>query len=46
MRLILDRIYAVAFRSLRDGAQAEDATQRAMVAAWRRLPTPEGAGIS
>ncbi|MDQ2673067.1 MAG: RNA polymerase sigma factor [Chloroflexota bacterium] len=36
---MLDRVYAVAYRILRNGAQAEDATQRAMVSAWRRLPT-------
>lgn len=36
---ILDRVYAVAYRVLRDGAQAEDATQRTLVSAWRRLPT-------
>lgn len=36
---MLDRAYAVAYRILRDGVQAEDATQRALVAAWRRLPT-------
>lgn len=36
---MLDRVYAVAFRILRNGVQAEDATQRALVSAWRRLPT-------
>jgi RNA polymerase sigma-70 factor (ECF subfamily) len=36
---MLDRVYAVAYRILRNGVQAEDATQRAMVAAWKRLPT-------
>lgn len=33
------RLVAVAFRILRDPGLAEDATQRALVIAWRRLPT-------
>lgn len=36
---MLDRVYAVAYRILGNGAQAEDATQRALVLAWQRLPT-------
>ena len=37
--LVLDRVYSVAYRILRNAVQAEDATQRAMVSAWQRLPT-------
>jgi RNA polymerase sigma-70 factor (ECF subfamily) len=33
-----DRLYAIAFRILRDGPRAEDATQQALVAIWRDLP--------
>jgi RNA polymerase sigma-70 factor (ECF subfamily) len=33
-----DSLYAVARRILRDTTLAEDATQRALVAAWRNLP--------
>lgn len=36
---MLDRVYALAYRILRNGVQAEDATQRTLVSAWRRLPT-------
>ena len=36
-RLVIARLYAVAFLILRDQAQAEDATQEALVAAWRDL---------
>jgi RNA polymerase sigma factor (sigma-70 family) len=40
-RLVLhvtDRLYAVAYRILRNGPAAEDATQQALVAIWRYLP--------
>ena len=33
-----DRLYAVAYRILRDTGLAEDALQNALVAAWRQLP--------
>jgi RNA polymerase sigma-70 factor, ECF subfamily len=33
-----DRLMAVAYRILQDGAQAEDAVQDAIVTAWRELP--------
>src|SRR5262245_14917628 len=36
-RLAIGRLYAVAFLILRDQALAEDATQEALVAAWRDL---------
>jgi RNA polymerase sigma-70 factor, ECF subfamily len=36
---LLDRLYAVAYRILRNTARAEDATQVAVVTAWRKLPT-------
>ena len=36
-RLSIGRLYAVARLILRDGSQAEDATQEALVAAWRDL---------
>ena len=36
---IVDRLYAVAYRILRSGPNAEDATQQALVDIWRRLPT-------
>ena len=35
---ITDRLYAVAFRILREEASAEDATQQALVSIWRQLP--------
>ena len=35
----IDRCYAVAFRILRDIHLAQDATQQALLAAWRDLPT-------
>ena len=35
---IAERLHEVALRILRDGALAEDATQRALVAIWRDLP--------
>ena len=36
---IIDRLYAVAYRILRSGPSAEDATQQALVDIWRRLPS-------
>jgi RNA polymerase sigma-70 factor (ECF subfamily) len=38
-RLSIARLHTVARLILRDGAQADDATQEALVAAWRQLPT-------
>jgi len=35
---VSDRLYAVAFRILRDTGLAEDALQGALVSAWRQLP--------
>lgn len=35
---IVDRLYAVAYRILRSGPHAEDATQQALVDIWRQLP--------
>jgi Tol biopolymer transport system component len=35
----VDRLVAVAYRILRDPGLAEDATQQALVIAWRKLPT-------
>lgn len=35
---VSDRLYAVAFRILRDTGLAEDALQNALVSAWRELP--------
>jgi len=35
---ITDRLYAVAYRILRHGPSAEDATQHALVSIWRQLP--------
>jgi RNA polymerase sigma-70 factor (ECF subfamily) len=37
-REILDRLFAVAYRILRNGPSAEDATQQAMLEIWRQLP--------
>jgi len=34
-----DRLYAIAFRILRDGSRAEDAVQQALLIAWRELPS-------
>lgn len=34
-----DRCYALAYRILRDPHRAQDATQQALLAAWRDLPT-------
>jgi RNA polymerase sigma-70 factor (ECF subfamily) len=36
---IVDRLYSVAYRLLRNGASAEDATQQALVSIWRHLPS-------
>jgi RNA polymerase sigma-70 factor, ECF subfamily len=36
---IVDRLYSVAYRILRNGPSAEDATQQALVDAWRHLPS-------
>jgi RNA polymerase sigma-70 factor (ECF subfamily) len=36
-RLGVDRMYAIARLILRDNARAEDATQEALVAAWRKI---------
>jgi RNA polymerase sigma-70 factor (ECF subfamily) len=33
-----DRLYAVAYRILRDSGRAEDAVQQTLVTAWRELP--------
>jgi len=38
MRRVIDRLYAVAYRILRSGPSAEDATQQALVDIWRQLP--------
>jgi RNA polymerase sigma-70 factor, ECF subfamily len=35
---IVDRLYSVAYRILRSGPSAEDATQQALVDIWRHLP--------
>jgi RNA polymerase sigma-70 factor (ECF subfamily) len=35
---MVDRLYAIAFRILRDHDQADDATQQAIVRIWRELP--------
>ncbi len=35
----VDRLLAVAYRILRDPGLAEDATQQALLIAWRKLPT-------
>ena len=34
-----DRLYAVAYRILRDSARAEDAVQQTFLIAWRELPS-------
>jgi len=34
-----DRLYAVAYRILRDAGRAEDAVQQTLLVAWRELPT-------
>lgn len=36
---LVDRLYAVAYRILRNGPSAEDATQQALVDVWRHLPS-------
>ena len=35
---VADRLYAVAFRMLRDPDAAQDATQQAIVSIWRKVP--------
>jgi RNA polymerase sigma-70 factor (ECF subfamily) len=35
---VSDRLFAIAFRILRDAGLAEDALQNALLAAWRKLP--------
>lgn len=35
---VVDRLYSVAYRILRNGPNAEDATQQALVTIWRQLP--------
>lgn len=35
---IVDRLYAIAYRILRNGPSAEEATQQALVTIWRNLP--------
>jgi RNA polymerase sigma-70 factor (ECF subfamily) len=35
---LTDRLYAIAYRILRNGPSAEDATQQAMESIWRQLP--------
>lgn len=37
--LTVDRLYSVAYRILRNGPSAEDATQQALVSIWRHLPS-------
>lgn len=37
VRPTADRLYAIAYRILRDADQAEDATQRALIATWEHL---------
>ncbi len=34
---VVDRLYPVAYRILRNGPNAEDATQQALVTIWRQL---------
>ena len=36
--LMMDRLFSVAFRILRNTQSAEDATQQALLAIWRQLP--------
>ena len=36
---LVDRCYAIAFRILRDSDRAQDATQQALLGAWRDLAT-------
>ena len=36
---LVDRLYSTAYRILRHGPSAEDATQQALVTIWRQLPT-------
>src|SRR5688500_4024406 len=36
---VADRLYALAYRILRDPDLAQDAFQEALIVAWRRLPT-------
>src|SRR5512141_2914824 len=36
-RPLADRLYAIAYRILRDADQAEDATQRALIDTWQHL---------
>jgi RNA polymerase sigma-70 factor (ECF subfamily) len=38
VHLVADRLYAVAYRILRDADRAEDALQQALIDAWRDLP--------
>ena len=35
---VVDRLYSVAYRILRNGPSAEDATQQALLNVWRDLP--------
>jgi RNA polymerase sigma-70 factor, ECF subfamily len=44
IRTRVDGLYAVAYRIVRDAATAEDATQQAMLEAWRKLPQLRDAG--
>src|SRR4051812_30558214 len=37
-RAAADRLFAVAYRILRDAGRAEDAVQQALINAWRQLP--------
>ena len=36
---LVDRLYSAAYRILRHGPSAEDATQQALLTIWRQLPT-------
>src|SRR5689334_17534775 len=38
MASVFDRCYALAYRILRDPDRADDATQQALIGAWRDLP--------